>query len=60
MPLSTGVVFSTVTLAVDVMTSPSESVAVAVHTTVSPTLVSVADTVYVSEVETVFVPIVQA
>ena len=59
MSLSVGAVFSTVTLASEVMLSPSESVAVAVQMIVSPTLVSEAETVYVPEVETSFVPTIQ-
>jgi hypothetical protein len=51
-PESTGSVFSTITLAEDVLISPSESVAVAVHVTMLPTSVSDAETVYDDELPT--------
>ena len=59
-PLRTGSVFSTVTESELVMVSPSESVAVAVQVMESPTLVSLAETVYVSVLETVLVPTVHS
>ena len=58
MSLRVGAVFSMVTLAVESMLSPLESVAVAVQVMLSPTLLSEANTVYVLEVDTSFVPIV--
>ena len=55
-----GAEFSTVTLAEESAAEPSESVAVAVHVTLEPTSVSVAETVYVLPVPTEEVPTVQA